>query len=106
MLWLHFITHLCADHLPPAAHFLYRSKDEDATGRAIEQSGIPRKDLFITSKLWNSFHGDNVEMVRIWKLTAWRKSDGETDFAAVILIFCRVSMPLCESSERITSICT
>ncbi|CAO1617599.1 unnamed protein product [Sympodiomycopsis kandeliae] len=37
-------------------------KNEDATGSAIAKSGIPRKDLFITSKLWNSFHGDNVEM--------------------------------------------
>lgn len=37
--------------------------DEDATGSAIQKSGIARKDLFVTSKLWNSFHGDNVEMV-------------------------------------------
>lgn len=39
--------------------------DEEATGHAIKQSGIDRKDIFLTSKLWNSFHGDNVEMVSI-----------------------------------------
>lgn len=36
-------------------------KNEDATGDAIRKSGIDRKDLFITSKLWNTFHGDKVE---------------------------------------------
>ncbi|CAO1625168.1 unnamed protein product [Jaminaea pallidilutea] len=36
-------------------------KNEDATGDAIQKSGIDRKDIFITSKLWNSFHGDHVE---------------------------------------------
>lgn len=36
-------------------------KNEDATGEAIRKSGVARKDLFITSKLWNTFHGDKVE---------------------------------------------
>ncbi|PWN31469.1 uncharacterized protein FA14DRAFT_151454 [Meira miltonrushii] len=36
-------------------------KNEDATGDAIRKSGIDRKDLWITSKLWNTFHGDKVE---------------------------------------------
>lgn len=44
--------------------------DEQATGEAIRKSGIDRKDLWITSKLWNSFHGDNVEMVR----SSWLRS--------------------------------
>jgi len=30
--------------------------NEEEVGKAIKESGIPRKDLFITSKLWNSFH--------------------------------------------------
>ncbi|QKW11269.1 aldo/keto reductase [Streptomyces sp. NA04227] len=42
----------------------YRSIDtaaiygnEEGTGRALTQSGIPRKDLFVTTKLWNSDQG-------------------------------------------------
>lgn len=36
-------------------------KNEDATGDAIRKSGVNRNDLWITSKLWNTFHGDKVE---------------------------------------------
>lgn len=32
-------------------------QNEAGLGEAIRQSGIPRKDLFITSKVWNSHHG-------------------------------------------------
>ncbi|MGW0763182.1 aldo/keto reductase [Streptomyces sp. NPDC002814] len=42
----------------------YRSIDtaaiygnEEGTGRAIAASGVPREDLFVTTKLWNSDHG-------------------------------------------------
>ncbi|MFD6326109.1 aldo/keto reductase [Streptomyces sp. NPDC058442] len=42
----------------------YRSIDtaaaygnEEGTGRAIAASGIPREDLFVTTKLWNTDHG-------------------------------------------------
>lgn len=31
--------------------------NEDGVGRAIERSGIPRDELFITTKLWNSDQG-------------------------------------------------
>lgn len=31
--------------------------NEDSVGEAIQQSGINRHDLFITTKLWNSDHG-------------------------------------------------
>ncbi len=31
--------------------------NEQGVGRAIEKSGIPRDELFITTKLWNSDHG-------------------------------------------------
>lgn len=33
-------------------------RNEAAVGRAIAQSGIPRDELFITTKLWNSDHDD------------------------------------------------
>lgn len=32
-------------------------KNEEGVGRAIANSGIPREELFITTKLWNSRHG-------------------------------------------------
>ncbi|MDJ0344319.1 aldo/keto reductase [Streptomyces sp. H10-C2] len=42
----------------------YRSIDtaaiygnEEGTGKAIAASGVPREELFITTKLWNSAHG-------------------------------------------------
>jgi 2,5-diketo-D-gluconate reductase A len=42
----------------------YRSIDtaaiygnEEGTGRAIAASGLPREDLFVTTKLWNADHG-------------------------------------------------
>ena len=42
----------------------YRSIDtaaiygnEEGTGRAIAASGVPRKDIFVTTKLWNADHG-------------------------------------------------
>lgn len=34
---------------------LYRN--EAAVGRAIRKSGIPREEIFVTTKLWNSDHG-------------------------------------------------
>ena len=42
----------------------YRSIDtaaiygnEEGTGKAIAASGVPREDIFVTTKLWNSEHG-------------------------------------------------
>ena len=32
--------------------------NEASVGRAIRASGVPRKDIFITTKLWNNDHGD------------------------------------------------
>jgi diketogulonate reductase-like aldo/keto reductase len=31
--------------------------NEESVGRAIRESGIPRKDIFLTTKLWNDDHG-------------------------------------------------
>lgn len=35
-------------------------KNEDEVGEGIEASGVDRKDIFITSKVWSTFH-DRVE---------------------------------------------
>lgn len=32
-------------------------KNEEGVGRAVKASGIPREELFITTKVWNSDHG-------------------------------------------------
>lgn len=34
-------------------------RNEDSVGRAIHQSGVPREEIFITTKLWNSDQGCN-----------------------------------------------
>ncbi|MGX7350874.1 oxidoreductase, aldo/keto reductase [Enterococcus canis] len=31
--------------------------NEASVGRAIKESGIPREEIFVTSKLWNTMHG-------------------------------------------------
>ena len=36
-------------------------ENEEAVGRAIKDSGVPREDLFITTKVWNTDQGyDNT----------------------------------------------
>ncbi len=32
-------------------------QNEEGTGRALRESGLPREELFVTTKLWNSDHG-------------------------------------------------
>ncbi|PWI41537.1 aldo/keto reductase [Streptomyces sp. ICBB 8177] len=32
-------------------------QNEEGTGKALASSGIPREDLFVTTKLWNADHG-------------------------------------------------
>jgi alcohol dehydrogenase (NADP+) len=35
---------------------------EKAVGKGVKQSGVPRRDIFITTKLWNNkHHPDDVE---------------------------------------------
>ncbi|MEU9793111.1 aldo/keto reductase [Streptomyces sparsogenes] len=53
-----------ADAVSTALESGYRSIDtaaiygnEEGTGRAIAASGLPRDELFVTTKLWNSDHG-------------------------------------------------
>ena len=40
-------------HIDTAAAY----RNEDGVGAAIARSGIPREDLFVTTKLWNNHHG-------------------------------------------------
>ena len=35
----------------------YFYKNEEALGKALKNSGVPREDLFITTKLWNDHQG-------------------------------------------------
>ncbi|MEC3913483.1 aldo/keto reductase [Nocardia sp. CDC160] len=53
-----------ADTISTALELGYRSIDtasfygnEDAVGRAVRESGLPRDEVFITTKLWNADHG-------------------------------------------------
>lgn len=32
-------------------------QNEESVGQAIRESGVPREDIFVTTKLWNEFHG-------------------------------------------------
>jgi diketogulonate reductase-like aldo/keto reductase len=41
-------------HIDTATYY----KNEESIGKAIKKSGIPRKDIFITTKLWETDHGD------------------------------------------------
>jgi diketogulonate reductase-like aldo/keto reductase len=36
--------------------------NEEGVGEAIRRSGIPREDIFVTSKLWNADHGNDQAM--------------------------------------------
>lgn len=59
----------------------YRSIDtaaiygnEEGTGRAIAASGVARKDLFVTTKLWNSDQGYDSALRAFdesWTSSAW-----------------------------------
>ncbi|MGM9974544.1 MAG: aldo/keto reductase [Clostridiaceae bacterium] len=40
-------------HIDTAAAY----KNEGSVGKAIKEAGIPREEIFVTSKLWNSEHG-------------------------------------------------
>lgn len=41
-------------HIDTAAFY----GNEDSVGKAIRESGVPREEVFVTTKLWNSHHGD------------------------------------------------
>ncbi|MGC2924933.1 aldo/keto reductase, partial [Enterococcus faecium] len=37
-------------------------KNEESVGEAIMESGIPREEIFLTTKLWNANHSYELEM--------------------------------------------
>src|SRR5213593_232754 len=39
--------------------------NEEGVGRAIAESGVPRDELFITTKLWNDKHGHDDALAAI-----------------------------------------
>jgi glycerol 2-dehydrogenase (NADP+) len=39
-------------------------KNEAEVGEGIKRSGVPRNEIFIASKLWNSFHPNATESLR------------------------------------------
>ncbi len=40
-------------HVDTASYY----QNEEGVGRAVRESGVPREDIFVTTKLWNSDHG-------------------------------------------------
>jgi hypothetical protein len=55
---------------------------EKAVGKGVKKSGIPRKDIFITTKLWNNkHHPDDVESAMQQSL-----EDLGTDYVDLYLI--------------------
>jgi diketogulonate reductase-like aldo/keto reductase len=56
--------------------------NEESVGRAVKESGVPRKELFITSKLWNAHHG--YESTRLAFEETLKKLD--TDYLDLYLI--------------------
>ena len=45
-------------------------QNERSVGRAIRESGIPREEIFVTSKLWPSEYGEGLTMEGIDKMLA------------------------------------
>jgi glycerol 2-dehydrogenase (NADP+) len=39
-------------------------KNEAEVGEGIRRSGIPREEIFVTSKMWNTFHPNAAEGLR------------------------------------------
>ena len=53
-------THVCEAH--PHRSGSYRYGTEAAVGNALRKSGVPRDQVFLTTKLWNNgHHPDDVE---------------------------------------------
>ncbi|KAJ0119632.1 ldehyde reductase 1 [Diaporthe amygdali] len=70
--------------------------NEKEVGEGIKASGIPRKDIFLTSKLWNTHHkGEDVE-----KAVDISLADLQTDYLDLYLIHWPVSFRRINDTER------
>jgi diketogulonate reductase-like aldo/keto reductase len=56
--------------------------NEESVGRAIKESGVPRKDIFLTTKVWNDDHGYESTL-RAFEVSAKRLG---TDYFDLYLI--------------------
>ncbi|KAK1232181.1 hypothetical protein PQX77_004693 [Marasmius sp. AFHP31] len=53
-------TALCSGYRHVDDAWIYRNEEE--VGQAVRESGIPREEIWLTSKLWNTFHApEDVE---------------------------------------------
>lgn len=70
--------------------------NEKEVGEGIKASGVPRKDIFLTSKLWNTHHkGEDVERAVDTSL-----ADLQTDYLDLYLIHWPVSFRRINDTER------
>ncbi|KAH8547960.1 NADP-dependent oxidoreductase domain-containing protein [Umbelopsis sp. PMI_123] len=67
----------------------YNYNTEASLAKAIKESGVPREQLFLTTKLWNTFH--EPERVKTACLKSLRKL--ETDYLDLYLMHWPVSWP-------------
>lgn len=70
-------------HIDTAAYYM----NEDTVGRAVQNSGIPREDIFITTKLWN----DDQRSGRIMEAFETSLYNLGTDYIDLYLIHWPVS---------------
>ena len=61
----------------------YRSLDtaqsyfnEAQVGSAIRKSGVPREDIFLTTKVWVEHYGQQAEALKWMESTAYRRRPG------------------------------
>ncbi|KAG6361855.1 hypothetical protein INS49_010084 [Diaporthe citri] len=70
--------------------------NEKEVGEGIKASGVPRKDIFLTSKLWNTHHkGEDVERAVDTSL-----ADLQTDYLDLYLIHWPVTFRRINDTER------
>jgi D-xylose reductase len=96
----------CAEAVNTALQNGYRLLDgacdygnEVQVGQGIAQavaSGIPRKDIFVTSKLWNTFH----ESKRVREGCMRTLADLGLDYLDLYLIHFPIAMPYVDPADR------
>ena len=95
----------CVDAVLSAVEAGYRLLDtavtygnEEAVGEAVRRSGVPREELFVTSKLPGRDHGydDAVRSTRAMASPNWG--------AIGITVMFGSSLPFCSGTESVTTI--